>query len=449
MPDHDVCERMREDWNRRALEDASYYVAFGRREQSEEEFFATGVELAEGLARELKRLGPLPHGRGSDTALTEPRASASGLRALEIGCGLGRLMRPLAPRFTELHGVDVSDEMLRRATGNLRGVPNAHVHLTSGADLAMFSDGFFDLVYSYAVFQHIPSREVVFQYLREARRVMREGAILRFQVNGLPETVGRYDTWSGVRIPADDIAAFARDHDFQLLALEGALTQYMWITFRKQPQGWRQRLIERRPETRARIRRITNAHSSEPVAPSRGRFASVSLWLEGLSPDCDLNHLEVRVGGVPGALQHLGPPEPDGLQQLNTGLPDGLYSGLQAVEVFWLGRPLAPPATLRVIPPGPLVPRIVSVTDGIDLLSGTRITSRSVKVGVEEMATPSQLRAFIDGIRIPDADFFCVDPVPPRFEVNLRLPEAVGPGSHQLELSVGTRCFAPITVEVA
>jgi len=433
MQEREVCERMRQDWNRRALEDASYYVAFGRRAQSEEEFFATGVELAQGLARELKRL----------------QTSSSGWRALEIGCGLGRLMRPLAPRFAEIHGVDVSDEMLRRAAENLRDTANAHLHLTSGADLAMFSDGFFDLIYSYAVFQHIPSREVVLQYLREARRVMREDAILRFQVNGLPETVARYDTWSGVRIPAGDIAAFARDHDFQLLALEGALTQYLWVTFRKQPEGWRRRLLERRPEARARIRRITNAHSSEPVAPSRGRFASISLWLEGLPPDCDLNHLEVRIAGAPGALQYFGPPEPDGLQQLNAGLPDGLPSGLHPVEVSWLGRPLAPPATLRIIPPAPLIPRVVLVTDGIDLLSGTRITSRSLKVGVEEMATPSQLRASIDGIPVPSTDFFCVDPVPPRFEVNLRLPEAVGSGPHQLELSLGARRFAPIPIEVA
>jgi len=424
---------MREDWNRRAREDASYYVAFGRRGQTEEEFFATGGELAAGLARELKRL----------------EASPAGWRALEIGCGLGRLMRPLAQHFAEIHGVDVSDEMLRRAAEKLRDTPCASVHLTSGADLAMFADGYFDFVYSYAVFQHIPSREVVFQYLHEARRVMRTGGVFRFQLNGLPETAAHHDTWNGVRIPAADVAAFARDHDFQLLALEGARTQYLLVTLLKQPDGWCQSLFERRPHARARIRRITNAYSSEPVAPSRGRFASVSLWLEGLPHEADLNTLEVRIGGSPGELQFLGPPEPDGLQQLNVALPPGLSSGLQPVAASWLGRPLAPAATLRVIPPGPLVPRIVSVTDGVDLLSGTCITSGSIKVGIEETTTPSQLRAAIDGTPLATTDFFCVDPVPPRFEVNLKLPESVGPGPHRLELSLGARRFAPIPIEVA
>ena len=42
------------------------------------------------------------------------------------------------------------------------------------------------------------------------------------------------------------------------------------------------------------------------------------------------------------------------------------------------------PASLRVIPPGPLVPHVMSVTDGINMLSGSRISSGSVKVTIEE-----------------------------------------------------------------
>ena len=159
-------------------------------------------------------------------------------RALEIGCGPGRLMRPLSRHFGEIHGVDVSDEMIARARANLRGIPHAHPHHTSGADLAPFADESFDFVYSYAVFQHIPSRDVVMQYLREARRVLKPGGILRAQINGLDQTAARYDTWSGVRIPAEEVAAFARENDMQLLALEGARTQYMWTTMRKRAPGW-------------------------------------------------------------------------------------------------------------------------------------------------------------------------------------------------------------------
>ena len=83
-----------------------------------------------------------------------------------------------------------------------------------------FADESFDLVYSYAVFQHIPSRDVVMQYLREAKRVLKTGGLLRCQINGLDKTAKIYDTWSGVRIGADEVRDYALENDMQLLALK-------------------------------------------------------------------------------------------------------------------------------------------------------------------------------------------------------------------------------------
>src|ERR671931_682236 len=115
MPDTNVSRQMRSDWNERAREDAYYYVAFGR-------------------------------------------------KGLEIGCGPGRLMRPMSWNFGEIHGVDVSDEMIRLAEDKLSNVPNAFPVQNDGTGLGCYKDELFDFVYSYAVFQHIPSREVVFNY---------------------------------------------------------------------------------------------------------------------------------------------------------------------------------------------------------------------------------------------------------------------------------------------
>ena len=119
-------------------------------------------------------------------------------------------------------------DRIELARERLRSTPNAFPHHSSGSDLKLFPDEKFDFVYSYAVFQHIPSGDVVFQYLREARRVLKTGGILRCQVNGLPPTAKQYDTWAGVRITAGQIMQFALDQDFQLLALEMTQTQYMW-----------------------------------------------------------------------------------------------------------------------------------------------------------------------------------------------------------------------------
>jgi len=264
MDDPKTLDRMRADWNERAGEDAYYYVAFGRREQDDEEFFATGAEMVVALEMELKRL------RGRDSAL-------------EIGCGPGRLMRPLSRHFREIHGVDISDEMIRLAEHRLRHTPNAHPHHSSGSDLALFPDETFDFVYSYAVFQHIPSRDVVLAYLREARRVLKTGGILRCQINGLPPHARQYDTWSGVRFSPEEISRFASDEDFQLLALEQIWTQYMWVTCRKRPAGWTRSLRGRAVDPdAARIRNIGNASTGEAVAPASGLFASLGVFVRGL-----------------------------------------------------------------------------------------------------------------------------------------------------------------------
>lgn len=432
--DPTVAERMRNDWNDRAREDANYYVAFGRRDQDEDEFFETAKEIVASVEWELRHMGPVRN----------PRA----LRALEIGCGPGRLMKPLSRTFGEIHGVDVSDEMVRLARERLRGIPHAHVHATDGSSLAQFADESFDMVYSYAVFQHIPSREVVLAYMREVHRVLKAGGVVRAQFNGLPQ-IARYDTWSGVRFSASDLTEFTRAHDFQMLALEGVQTQYMWTTWRKHEAGWRTRIEASRPvQARAHIRRITNALNAEPVAPSRGRYASIAIWIERLPREADIFDLDVVVGGVPAKPNYIGPADHAGLQQMNVILPDLGSTGLMPVEVRWFGEAIGDSAILRVIPPGPQVPRLLSVSDGINLLAGTRIETRSIKVTFDELGRPEEFQASIDGIPAVDIENLCADPLLQRYEINFHLPEEIRPGPHVLEMRIGRRRLDAVRIEV-
>ena len=430
MDDPNVLERMRADWNDRAGEDANYYVAFGRREQEDAEFFATAAAVVKGLEWDLPRFP------GRDAAL-------------EIGCGPGRLMRPLSRHFKEIHGVDVSDAMIKLARERLRNTPNAFPHHSSGSDLKLFPDEKFDFVYSYAVFQHIPSGEVVFQYLREARRVLKTGGILRCQINGLPPTAKQYDTWSGVRITPEQITQFTLDHDFQLLALEMPHTQYMWITCRKRPTGWVRSLAGRRAESAASIRSLSNALTGEAVAPANGPMAALSLWIRQLPDECDLNHMTVTVDGLLARPEYIGVPANDGVQQVNVRLPDGVRTGIVQVEAAWLGQPICPPAWVRIIPPGPAVARLTTVTDGVNLLLDHRTESGSIKVTMVEVPSAGQFRATVDGMAVLETDSFCADPMVRRYEFNFRLPQGVGPGAHQLRIGMGKHDFPPLTIEVA
>jgi SAM-dependent methyltransferase len=430
MDDPKVLERMRADWNRRAGQDANYFVAFGRREQEDEEFFSTASDVVRKLESNLKRL-------------------RSREAALEIGCGPGRLMRPMSRHFGEIHGVDVSDEMIRLARERLRGVGNAHPRHSSGSDLAGFADETFDYVYSYAVFQHIPSREVVFGYLREARRVLKTGGILHCQINGLPAGARQYDTWSGVRIAPEEIREFARASDLELLELEQIWTQYMWMACRKMPAGWTRGLAGRVWEPKSAIRNISNALTGEAAAPATGPLAALSLWIENLPAECDLNHLSITADGRACRGMYVGEPARDGVSQVNAALPEGIRTGLVPVEAAWLGRPICEPRSARIVPAGPMVPRIAAVTDGVDLLAARRIGSGIVKISLLEVAHPGEFRAMVDGLETRETEEFCVDPMLRRYEFNVRLPEGIGRGTHELRIALGRREFAPLAIEVA
>ncbi len=414
---------MRADWNRRAAEDAYYYVAFGRKQQDDDEFFATARDVVKGLTAEWKRL---------------PGRAA----ALEIGCGPGRLMRPLAAVFSEIHGVDVSDQMIRRARELLRHTPNAHPHSTTGSDLALFPDGKFDFVYSYAVFQHIPSREVVFQYLREAWRVLKPGGILRCQLNGLPPHAKQYDTWSGVRITSEELHAFTRAQNFHLLALEDIWTQYMWMTCRKPASA-----PSSAPATPA-IRRINNALTGEAVAPDSGYLAALSLLIAGLPYDCDLNTLSVTVDALPCRAAYIGPPAADGVTQVNAILPPGIRTGLLPVIAADPAQGWQCAGVIRIIPAGPAVPRVAQVTDGVNLLLGSRTSSGIVKVRMLDLAHPEQFRATVAGRPVLGLDAFCTDPTRQTHEFNFHVPEGTAPGTYELLISVGRRGLPPLALEV-
>src|ERR1017187_6897169 len=106
--------RLRRDWDLRARENARHYVVTGQHEWTDEEFFKSGR-----IAMEEEILNDLPNVcQGRD-----PKE----MRVLEIGCGAGRVTRPLAEYFGEVYAVDISPEMVRQARAAVAGFPNAHL----------------------------------------------------------------------------------------------------------------------------------------------------------------------------------------------------------------------------------------------------------------------------------------------------------------------------------
>jgi ubiquinone/menaquinone biosynthesis C-methylase UbiE len=100
---------------------------------------------------------------------------------LDLGCGIGRVVRYVAPLCREVCAVDASKTMLDYARTRLAHLPNVRFVLGEGASLGAVESGSIDFAYSLLTLQHV-EREHAFLLLRELRRVLRpEGsAVLTF-----------------------------------------------------------------------------------------------------------------------------------------------------------------------------------------------------------------------------------------------------------------------------
>jgi SAM-dependent methyltransferase len=215
----EILEKMRRDWDERARENARHYVATSRTDWSDQDYFESGRE---NVRREiLTDMTNICQGQ-------DPRQ----MSVLEIGCGSGRVTRALAEVFGHVYAVDISGEMIRQARQALADLPNVSLFQNNGRDLSVLADIRVDFAFSYIVFQHIPSRDVIYSYARDVARVLRPGRLFKFQVQGDATLLtSPADTWLGVPFSDDDAVLMAEECGFEPRFRHGAGTQYFWLWY--------------------------------------------------------------------------------------------------------------------------------------------------------------------------------------------------------------------------
>ncbi|MGH2956570.1 MAG: class I SAM-dependent methyltransferase [Solirubrobacterales bacterium] len=103
--------------------------------------------------------------------------SWEGSRVLDFGCGSGRLLRQLLDeaRVAEIHGSDISEEMVSWIRANLCP-PIAGATVNGERPPLAFPDDHFDLITAISVFTHIADRWS--DWLLEMKRVLKPGGTL-------------------------------------------------------------------------------------------------------------------------------------------------------------------------------------------------------------------------------------------------------------------------------
>ncbi|MFL6567586.1 MAG: class I SAM-dependent methyltransferase [Chthoniobacterales bacterium] len=91
---------------------------------------------------------------------------------IEIGCGVGRVGKQLAPLCRQWIGCDVSPNMVALAAKRLAQFPIVEVHEISGFDLQPLPNESADVVYCTVVFMHLDEWDR-YNYVVEADRVLR------------------------------------------------------------------------------------------------------------------------------------------------------------------------------------------------------------------------------------------------------------------------------------
>ena len=214
-------EKMRNDWDRRAKKNARHFVENSRKHWTDEDFFRSGEQTVD---EEIK----------TDMINICQDKEPAAMRVLEIGCGAGRVTRALANIFGEVHAVDVSGEMVKLAREALASCPNVFFYQNNGLDLSVIPDLEFDFAFSIIVFQHIPSRDVIENYVREVHRLLRPGALFKFQVQGdLTISSRPDDTWIGIPFSSEQAKDMAQRCGFENRYQYGAGEQYFWLWFFK------------------------------------------------------------------------------------------------------------------------------------------------------------------------------------------------------------------------
>lgn len=153
--------QMGKEWDDRVSHDYRYWMSDGV--QDDEAMWQTGQRDLSSLLEDLD----------SNSNKTKT--------LLDLGCGVGRLLKSASKTFGLVIGVDVSGQAILQAKKLLSDIPNIKLIQGDGDSLSQIASGTIDTAVSFASLCSIPA-SITAAYFAELGRVMRSEGDLRLQV---------------------------------------------------------------------------------------------------------------------------------------------------------------------------------------------------------------------------------------------------------------------------
>jgi hypothetical protein len=218
----------------------------------------------------------------------------------------------------------------------------------------------------------------------------------------------------------------------------------MWVTFRKRLPA-----VSPRDPLGAQLKAVSSSAGPELQIPARGPGAVASLWIDALPEDGDLANFPVFFGDRQTIGTYLSPISESGGCQMNVRLPEGIQPGPVPVRLGYRETPFGHTHMVEVISPPHLHPRLVGITDAVNLTAKNRAEAGSLKVTLEEIEQPESISFSLGGRSVRDLLFEVRDPVTSSYQFFFKLPASSASGKQMLEIRMGARQLEVIEVDVA
>jgi len=207
-------------WNKLAEKNPRYYIVSKEGKDIDvEKFRQIGLENYTNLIKK-------------DLFLLNKLGDCSTKNVLDIGCGIGRITRFFANDFKMVYGVDISEKMITQGKEYTADLQNVSLVATDGIHYP-FDDNFFDLVFSYIVFQHMSSVEVVEENLKEVFRVLKPNSgIAKIQLRGGAEPF-KWHWFYGPSFSLGQATALVNKVGFRILKTEDESKKRFWLWLSK------------------------------------------------------------------------------------------------------------------------------------------------------------------------------------------------------------------------